>query len=180
MAMPASSGYPNSRAALASACAAADPAGIRSDRPPEEGSGGRNSTASTTAATQPRMTGNRSPTMRYAYAFATKARTTPQPRTFTNPRALRKSQIPSLLNEPLVPPSPLVLGVTAGDALRFGPFGPFGVRRRPVQLGQAPGPGGAVAGKRRRPDWSAVRASPVALSGPLSPARSSARPPGPR
>ena len=84
MAMPASSGYPNSRAALASACAAADPAGIRSDRPPDEGSGGRNSTASTTAAAQPRTTGNRNPTMRYANAFATKAPTTPQRPTFTN------------------------------------------------------------------------------------------------
>ncbi len=38
--------------------------------------GGRNSTAATTAAAQPRMSGNRSPTTRYANAFSTNAATT--------------------------------------------------------------------------------------------------------
>jgi hypothetical protein len=54
--------------ASASARAAAEPGGIRSDRPPEDAalSGGRNMMASTTAAAQP-------PTMRYRRLTTTKA-----------------------------------------------------------------------------------------------------------
>jgi hypothetical protein len=68
MATAASMGKPNSRAASLSACAAAEPGGIRSDSPPEEValSGGRNMTASTTAAAHP-------PTMRYRRLTTTKA-----------------------------------------------------------------------------------------------------------
>jgi hypothetical protein len=45
-------------------------------KPPDDGNGGKNSTAATTAAAHPRMSGNRSPTTRYANAFATKGATT--------------------------------------------------------------------------------------------------------
>ena len=60
MATAASMGKPKSRAASASARAAADPGGISCDRPPVELalSGGRNMMASTTTAAHP-------PTMKY-------------------------------------------------------------------------------------------------------------------
>ncbi len=68
MATAASTGNPNSRAALLSAWAAAEPGGIRSDSPPEEAafSGGRNKMATTTAAAH-------TPTMRYRRLTTTKA-----------------------------------------------------------------------------------------------------------
>ena len=68
MATAASMGKPNRCAASASARAAAEPGGIRSDSPPEDValSGGRNMTASTTPAAHP-------PTMRYRRLTTTKA-----------------------------------------------------------------------------------------------------------
>jgi hypothetical protein len=68
MATAASIGKPNRWATSASARAAGEPGGIRSDRPPEDValSGGRNMMASTTAAVQP-------PMMRYRRLTTTKA-----------------------------------------------------------------------------------------------------------
>ena len=68
MATAASMGKPNSRAASASAWAAAEPGGIRSDSPPDDAafSGGRNMMASTTPTAHP-------PTMRYRRLTTTKA-----------------------------------------------------------------------------------------------------------